>query len=392
MQARVRRGYIAATALVAVIGLAVLSMVAPVVSTTEDFSIFNTGWNGTSGLAISTYETGNFVPSFRVDASGTDVAIAELGFAELGLDPATDAVAVIGPSEAFTAADGQVMGAFVRAGGVLLLADDFGTGNSLLAAMGAQSRFSGKLVLDLSFDKRPEFPVCYDIRADQLTVNVITLQLNHASSVVPGAGSTALAYTSAASWLDADGDGEYGAGESMGAFPVLAREELGGGTVVLLSDPSVLINGMTGYLDNARFADNLVTYLCSARSAIYFDESHRTFFDPVTVTTEITGAVPDHAKVVLVVVAGVLALWLVTDVIDRAGAWAWRGLRRLSARIVGMVTRKPVEAPPEPQKSVEQMVDELKKAHPDWREGLIRYVVTERRRHGDFLAKRLKPQ
>ena len=390
MQARVKRGYIAATALVAVIGLAILSMVAPVVSTTEDFSIFNTGWNGTSGLAISTYETGNFVPSFRVDASGTDVAIAELGFADLGLDPATDAVAVIGPSEPFTASDGKVMGDFVRGGGILLLADDFGTGDSLLAAMGAQSRISGKLVLDLSFDKRPEFPVCYDIRTDQLTTNVTTLQLNHASSVTLGATATAIAYTSPASWLDSDGNGEYDVGEQMGAFPVLARETLGSGTIVLLSDPSVLINGMTGYLDNARFADNLVTHLCTARSSIYFDESHRTFFDPVTVTTEITGAVPDHAKVVLVVVAAVLALWLVTDVIDRAGAWTMRGLRRFYARLLGLVTRKPVELPPEPQKSVEQMVDELKKAHPDWKEGLIRYVVTERRRHGEFLAKHLK--
>lgn len=390
MQARVKRGYIAATALVAVIGLAILSMVAPVVSTTEDFSIFNTGWNGTSGLAISTYATGDFVPSFRVEASGTDVAIAELGFADLGLDPATDAVAVIGPSEPFTAADGEIVGGFVRGGGILLLADDFGTGNSLLAAMGAQSRFSGKLVLDLSFDKRPEFPVCYDIRVDQLTTNVTTLQLNHASSVTLGTGAAAVAYTSPASWLDSDGNGEYDVGEQMGAFPVIAREVLGAGTIMLLSDPSVLINGMTGYLDNARFADNLVTYLSTERSAIYFDESHRTFFDPVTVTTEITGSVPDHVKVVLVVVAAALALWLVTDVMDRAGAWTMRKLRRSYARLLGLVTRKPVELPPEPEKSIEETVDELKKAHPDWREGLIRYVVTERRRHGEFLAKHQK--
>jgi hypothetical protein len=361
-----------------------------VVSTTEDFSIFNTGWNGTSGLAISTYVTGDFAPSFRVEASGTDVAIAELGFGDLGLDPATDAVAVIGPSEPFTAADGQVMGAFVRGGGVLLLADDFGTGNSLLAAMGAQSRFSGKLVLDLSFDKRPEFPVCYDLRADQLTTNVTTLQLNHASSVTLGAGAAAVAYSSPASWLDADESGDYDVGETMGAFPVLAREVLGSGTIVLLSDPSVLINGMIGYMDNARFADNLITYLCSTRSAIYFDESHRTFFDPVTVTTEVTGSVSDPVKAALVVVAAVLSLWLVTDVIDRAAGWVWRKLGALAARIVGLVKRKPVEEPRPAEKSVEELVDEIKAAHPDWRDGLIRYVVTERRRHGQFLQKRLR--
>lgn len=390
MQAKVKRGYIAATALVAVIGLAMLSMVSPVVSTTEDFSIFNTGWNGTSGLAVATYETGNFAPSFRVDASGTDVTVAELGFEELGLDPATDAVAVIGPSAPFTAADGQVMGAFVRGGGVLLLADDFGTGNSLLSSMGALSRFSGELVLDLSFDKRPEFPVCYDLRVDPLMVNVTTLQLNHASSIVQGAGITAIAYSSAASWLDSNGNAMYDVGEPMGPFPLIARETLGAGTIVLLADPSVLINGMTDYMDNARFSDNLVSYLCSARSAMFFDESHRTFFDPVTVTTELTGAVPDTVKAAVIVVAAVLALWLVTDVIDRAVDLAVRAFRTLAARVMRLITRKEKEKPAPHERSVDELVDELKKAHPDWREGLIRYVLTERNRHGQFLSKHLR--
>ncbi len=390
MQAKVKRGYIAATALVAVIGLAMLSMVSPVVSTTEDFSIFNTGWNGTSGLAVATYETGNFAPSFRVDASGTDVTVAELGFEELGLDPATDAVAVIGPSAPFTAADGQVMGAFVRGGGVLLLADDFGTGNSLLSSMGAQSRFSGELVLDLSFDKRPEFPVCYDLRVDPLMVNVTTLQLNHASSIVPGAGITGIAYSSAASWLDSNGNAMYDVDEPMGPFPLIARETLGAGTIVLLADPSVLINGMTDYMDNARFSDNLVSYLCSARSAMFFDESHRTFFDPVTVTTELTGAVPDTVKAAVIVVAAVLALWLVTDVIDRAVDLAVRAFRTLAARVMRLITRKEREKPAPHERSVDELVDELKKAHPDWREGLIRYVLTERNRHGQFLSKHLR--
>jgi hypothetical protein len=390
LQARVKRGYIAATALVAVIGLAMLSMVSPVVSTTEDFSIFNTGWNGTSGLAVATYETGNFAPSFRVDASGTDVTVAELGFEELGLDPATDAVAVIGPSAPFTAADGQVMGAFVRGGGVLLLADDFGTGNSLLSSMGALSRFSGELVLDLSFDKRPEFPVCYDLRVDPLMVNVTTLQLNHASSIVQGAGITAIAYSSAASWLDSNGNAMYDVDEPMGPFPLIARETLGAGTIVLLADPSVLINGMTDYMDNARFSDNLVSYLCSARSAMFFDESHRTFFDPVTVTTELTGAVPDTVKAAVIVVAAVLALWLVTDVIDRAVDLAVRAFRTLAARVMRLITRKEKEKPAPHERSVDELVDELKKAHPDWREGLIRYVLTERNRHGQFLSKHLR--
>ena len=53
---------------------------------------------------------------------------------------------------------------------------------------------------------------------------------------------------------------------------------------------------MREQLDNARFADNLISYLCSSRSAVFFDESHRTYFDPVTVTTVVHGLVSSHWK------------------------------------------------------------------------------------------------
>ncbi len=182
----------------------------------------------------------------------------------------------------------------------------------------------------------------------------------------------------------------YDVDEPMGPFPLIARETLGAGTIVLLADPSVLINGMTDYMDNARFSDNLVSYLCSARSAMFFDESHRTFFDPVTVTTELTGAVPDTVKAAVIVVAAVLALWLVTDVIDRAVDLAVRAFRTLAARVMRLITRKEREKPAPHERSVDELVDELKKAHPDWREGLIRYALTERNRHGQFLRKHLR--
>ncbi|MCU0852881.1 MAG: hypothetical protein MUC90_06505, partial [Thermoplasmata archaeon] len=73
MQARLRKGY-AATALAAVsVVLLIVSMTAPALSTSADFSIYNSDWNGTSDLAIMTYELGKFVPTFRVESSGTEI-------------------------------------------------------------------------------------------------------------------------------------------------------------------------------------------------------------------------------------------------------------------------------------------------------------------------------
>jgi len=385
LQVKVKRGYIMATAVVALVGLTMLTMFSPVVSTTEDFSIFNTGWNGTSQLAVLTYETGKFVPSFKTETSGTDITIAAMGLSELALDPATDAVAIVGPSDDFSESEGQLIGAFLRAGGVVLVADDFGSGNSLLESVGAASRFSGKLVIDLSFEKKPQFPVCYDLRVDDLTRNVSLLQLNYPSSITLGAGASGLAFTSSASWLDNNGNGLQDYGEPWGPFPVIAKEQVGQGTLVLLSDPSVLINGMRELLDNARFADNLVSYISSSRTGVFFDESHRTYFDPVTVTTVFTGSVSNHWKGAILVTATLLTLWAVTDFVDRAFAWTVGAFRRMWSYISRRLGFGPKEEPARQEVDIDALTEEVRRAHPEWREGLIRHVLKERRRHGRFL-------
>jgi len=71
VQVRVRRGFAAVGAMAIAAVLLIISMAAPIVSTSADFSIFNSGWNGTSKLAILTYKAGKFVPDFQVKSSGT---------------------------------------------------------------------------------------------------------------------------------------------------------------------------------------------------------------------------------------------------------------------------------------------------------------------------------
>lgn len=356
-------------------------------SSSADFSIFNTGWNGTSGIAVSTYKAGKFSPSFELRSTGGDVEFIRYGIGDIDLDPASEALAIIGPTRDFSAAEGALVGDFVRAGGNLLLADDFGAANTLLEAMGAGSRFSGKLVFDLSFGKSPEFPICYEIAPDVLTTNVTSLQLNYATSIVVGGSSDTLVWTSLASWSDTDGDRMQDFGEPSGPFSVLVREHLGSGEIVLLSDPSVLINGMREHLDNEVFASNLVAVVSEGRSGIYFDESHRDYFDPVTIGTEITGTISGNVKVGLFVVAFALALWIATDVVDRA--WLWARARTVAAyRLVGRIMRRKAKASVEERLSPDDVARELSEAHPEWSEGLLRYVLKEKLRHDAHVERR----
>lgn len=365
-----------------------LSMVSPILSSSADFSIFNSGWNGTSDLAVSTYKIGKFSPSFELRSTGSDVEFIHYGLEDLELDPASEAVAVIGPTEDYSASEGALMGDFVRAGGSLLLADDFGTANSLLEAMGASCRFSGKLVIDLSFEKSPEFPICFDFVSDALTTNVTSLQLNRATSITVAGSSEPLAHTSVASWSDTDGDRMQDFGEPSGPFAILAREHLGAGEIVLLSDPSILINGMRSHLDNELLSSNLVSIISEGRSGLYFDESHRDYFNPVTLSTEITGTVPGNVKAALFVIAFVLALWITTDAVDRSLSWTRGKAASAYEVMIRKVLRRGAKEPVHEGRSIDDLVRELSESHPEWREGLVRHVIKEKQRHDAHVEKR----
>jgi hypothetical protein len=255
--------------------------------------------------------------------------------------------------------------------------------------MGAASRFSGKLVIDLSFEKKPEFSVCFDLIQDPLTTNVTSLLLNYPSTIFRnGTTLEVVGSTSVASWLDTNNNRVQDPGEPQGPFPVIARELLGLGSILLLSDPSVLINGMRTYLDNGVFVDNLVTMMCSGRSTVYFDESHRTFLDPVSITTRFTGQVSTNAKVILIAAAFVLALWVSTSIVENAVAWTAKRARRLWSISIGRVLSIRSKGISPEAKGPDEVIEEVSAAHPAWRPGLIKYAVTERIRHAESIQKK----
>ncbi len=391
MQSRLRKGYAAVAVMAVAITLLIISMTAPVASSSADFSIFNSDWNGTSQLAVLTYEAGKFAPAFKVQSTGTDVTIEQIDLATIDLDPATDALAIIGPTKAFSSEEGRHIGDFVRAGGEVLLADDFGRGNSLLQGMGATSRFGDDLVVDLAYEKLPEFSVLFDLREDPLTANVTTLLLNYPSSLIINETTTeVVGYSSIASWRDSNGNRLQEWGEPRGPFPMVARESLGTGSILLISDPSLLINGMADKMDDGVFGTNVISELCSERTTVYFDESHRTYLDPISIALEFTGEVSDNAKVGLAAFALVLTLWISTDLLERGFVMLRGILNRFVSYIMRFLPFRARARPMEKPKplSLDELVAKASEEHPEWRTGLVRYLVRERERHGKILEQK----
>ena len=186
-----------------------------------EFSRYNTGWNGTSVFFSG-------LDRHRV----TDI-----------LDPAELAA----------------YRAFLERGNMIVIADDFGTGNAILKSIGSRIVIlPGNLS---SIDREYADPysiVVYRTTNTSPVQSVSALVLNRPA---PLEGGEPLIMSSIMSWVDRNGDKRINSDEVMGKFPVMAKERIGSGELVVLSDPSIFVNTMQDLdarWDNQRLIQDLV--------------------------------------------------------------------------------------------------------------------------------------
>lgn len=343
--------------------LFLLALATPIVLNTAEFSMYNAGWNGCSNIAVKTYSEGKFQPTFTIDAN--KLTITPKSFVEYPLDPKNATIIIIGPHSEFSSREADYLQGFLRKGGMMLLADDFGTGNDLLVKINATARFTGDLLLDLSFEKKPSFVTIFDFPkpAHPLLRNVSHLLLNYATSISLGKNTSVLAVSTQLSWRDTNLNGKEDAEEVKGPFPVLALEQYGNGTIVLLSDPSVLINSMKNQLDNAVFRENLLRYLFLDRGTVIIDESHRE--DPLLLHIFYTIPTSLGASEKIAIVLLVIGAFLV-------------GFTKIPSYILHKAIQLIVkEKKPTNKTSADRMIEELLARHPTWSGKKLKGLVRE---------------
>jgi hypothetical protein len=157
-----------------------------------------------------------------------------------------------------TEADVAQLRAYLEGGGVLILADDYGYGNTVLEGLEVSARFSGSPLLDPLFNYRSAyFPLATNLEPSPLTAEVSSLALNYASTL-EGEGLNVVARSSPFSYLDLNNDGNRNASEPVGPLPVAGQIMVGTGHLILLADPSIFINTMLDAEDNRQFVQNLL--------------------------------------------------------------------------------------------------------------------------------------
>jgi hypothetical protein len=225
----------------------------------QNFMPGNLYWNGVSGFA------GRFNAGVSPVAAGP------------GPDPAAQATIVV-PYTAFSDTDLTQLVDFVNNGGTLLVMDDFGYGNQVLHALGLGMVFAGTPLLDPYINYRNQFfPIITDFSPELKNAGIKQVVLNHATALSFTGNDTGrydiLARSADTSFKDFNGNGVWDPGEPKGPFPVAALTPVGNGTVIAVSDPSIIINSMAGMRDNEKFVAQLVS--ASGRQVhVVLDTSH----------------------------------------------------------------------------------------------------------------------
>ena len=186
-------------------------------TTTEEFSRYNVGWNGTSALTVDE-------------------------------DPGATLL-ILAPEKPFTPEEVGYLRMFLDDGGSLLVADEEGNANHLLADLGSTIRVRpGNLS---SLDRGHTDPGLfrgYVVGNSTLFAGIETLLTNRPAAIE---GGEPLVETSVLTWDDGDGDGRVSGDETFARRVVCARE----GNLTVLGDPSLFVNAMLA--ENPAFIENL---------------------------------------------------------------------------------------------------------------------------------------
>lgn len=316
------------------------------------FGVYNDRWDGANEIRGVANDLGVEVQITRnVSAYNTESA--------------TDTVAlVLAPTANYSNRELLTLTTFLHNGGTLVVADDQTpppTGNQLLRGLRSDARFENATLRDERYNYRgPSVPVALNVSNTTLTRNVQSLTLNYGTAVQPG-NATILVRSSGYAYLDYDQSETITGTETLRAYPVAVSEEVGNGTVIMVSDPSVFINRMLEREGNEQFLRNVI----GSNQRLLLDYSHREAIPPLQgILLSVR-----HSETLQLLV-GLLGLFVIVGWDRDVHVWIIKKAQSVGNRRVN---------PPEIEAVTDADADDiavyLRSEHPDWDEDRIQRLA-----------------
>jgi hypothetical protein len=237
-----------------VIALSLVAIASHFSSSGGEYSRYNHQWNGTSQF----FGTAERYGSISLDSIE---ALPEQTGAML---------LIIAPREGYSDDEILAYSNFLEKGNTIFIADDGRISNKLLEKIGCNVRIvPGRLKsIDREFIHADSI-LGYTVRSDNMTEGVNAIVLNRPSYVT---GGDALINTSILTWEEKHGNNVVDADENLTFYAIFSRATVNGGTIYVLSDPSIFINCMQPLdaEDNQRFIRNIL----ETPQQILIDQGH----------------------------------------------------------------------------------------------------------------------
>jgi len=261
-------------------------------TSSEDFSVYNYGWNGYSkalSLAGTTDEVQVILSPKEID----------------DLMPSSTTLVLASPST-LSVEHSKELTSFVKNGGRLVVCEDYGRGNDVLSIVGASTRFSGEPIFDYSnYWINVSLPVAEVVEGN----SSMRIVLNYPTSLVVKGGEV-LARTDSFAFADIQHDYKMALFEHRGRVPIVALEHVGRGEVMCIADPSVFINAMLPMANNSEFFESVV----GNRSIVAFDQCEQSNPPMVVFRKALMSSPPLQLLLLVVCIVGTLCVFKRNDI------------------------------------------------------------------------------
>jgi len=234
---------------------------------TTQLSAYSENWNDLSKFRQSVDELGYETAS--IVSSPTMLINVE--------DPKTTLFVAVGIERAYTATEARVIYDFVRSGGNVIIADDYGYANSVSEYYFSVTFLEHRL-WDQVYDKNPQL-VMVDIDSSGTFNFDGNILLNDPTALLANSG--VIASSTNLSWVDMNDDGVQNIDELAQPYPIIVNKIYKEGQIVFISDPSPFINDMWERRQNSEFIIELVSHLIEAGGTVIFDESRHIHESPL---------------------------------------------------------------------------------------------------------------